>query len=90
MREIDHILVENGDLFDGTREQFRDCFFSNADNNQIIDWCIVNKYTLAINGIILVACACPTNTKVKINPDCTCDKVDNQCCNLLCRNFYPQ
>jgi len=24
------IVVENGDMFEGTREQFMDCFFSNA------------------------------------------------------------
>jgi len=38
-REIDHILIENGDVFDGTREQFRNCFFDNANDTEIIDWC---------------------------------------------------
>ena len=31
------IIVENGDIFEGTREQFMDCFFSNGDDEEIID-----------------------------------------------------
>jgi len=50
-KDTDHILVENGDMFDGTREQFKDCFFDNADNFVITDWCKVNEWTLEINGV---------------------------------------
>lgn len=49
----DHILVDNGVMFDGTREQFMDCFFSNANNNEIIHWCVQNKFTLKINGKLI-------------------------------------
>jgi hypothetical protein len=48
--ETDNILVEGGDMFDGTREGFRDCFFSNADNENIINWCGSNGWSLEING----------------------------------------
>ncbi|HET6226036.1 MAG TPA: hypothetical protein VFF27_07135 [Bacteroidia bacterium] len=46
----DRILVENGDMFDGSRDQFADCFFSNATNEQISDWCRDNDWKLSING----------------------------------------
>lgn len=46
----DHFLVEDGDIFDGTREMFMDCFFSNASNGQIIEWCFQNEFTLEINS----------------------------------------
>lgn len=46
----DHILVENGDIFDGTREQFRDSFFDNAYDNQITEWCVKNDWVLTINN----------------------------------------
>lgn len=29
------ILVEYGDIFDGTREEFMDCFFSNANDEEM-------------------------------------------------------
>lgn len=48
--EDDKILVENGDMFDGTREQFMDCYFSNASNNNIMDWCFDQGFNLSING----------------------------------------
>ncbi len=48
------ILVENGDMFDGTREQFMNCFFSNADDEQIKIWCIENDWSLTINGEIIL------------------------------------
>lgn len=56
-KEEDVILVyadpnmsEDSNMFDGTRTQFANCFFSNADNYQIFDWCKKEKYTLTING----------------------------------------
>lgn len=42
------ILVDNGDMFEGTREQFMNCFFSNADDEQIKSWCLKNGYSLKI------------------------------------------
>ena len=44
-KDSDLIIVENGNLFEGTRSQFRDCFFDNANNGQIIAWCIEQHYT---------------------------------------------
>jgi hypothetical protein len=32
--------IENGEVFAGTLEQFRSCFFSDAIHEQIIDWCM--------------------------------------------------
>lgn len=42
------IIVENGDLFEGTREQFIDNFFSNADDEEIKDWAFDHDYKLKI------------------------------------------
>ncbi len=50
----DRILVDNGDMFEGSRDQFRDCFFDNADNENIIGWCKDNGWKLEINGIVLL------------------------------------
>ena len=48
------ILVENGDIFDGSREEFMNCFFSNADDEEISDWCFDQGYSLKIgNDVIL-------------------------------------
>lgn len=46
----DTILVADGDMFEGTRLQFRNCFFDNANNGVIIDWCAENGWKLSING----------------------------------------
>lgn len=46
-----YIIVEDGDVFQGTREQFMDCFFSNADDGEIKDWCFDNGWTLSIDGV---------------------------------------
>jgi hypothetical protein len=39
------ILIDNGEVFDGTLEQFRDCFYSNATLENIPDWCRDNGHT---------------------------------------------
>ena len=44
------ILVENGDVFEGSRGQFTDCFFTNADDEEIKDWCFDNGWKLEIDG----------------------------------------
>jgi hypothetical protein len=47
----DYIDFENG-LFTGTRNQFRDCFFDNADNRNIIEWRNENDFgSFTINGV---------------------------------------
>ena len=48
------IIVENGDMFDGTREQFMDCFFSNADNEEIKDWCMQHGWKLKIGDKVIL------------------------------------
>lgn len=52
--EEDIIVVENGDMFEGTRRSFRDSFFDNADNYQITDWCKTNVWSLSINGKVFL------------------------------------
>jgi len=39
MSSILHIVIESGDVFEGTLDQFKDCFFSNADVDSIRKWC---------------------------------------------------
>lgn len=46
-----HILVENGEMFDGDRGMFIDSFFSNADDANIIEWCRDNGWSLEIDGV---------------------------------------
>lgn len=46
----DLIVVENGSMFEGNREQFANCYFSNADDENIIAWCRENEFSLIING----------------------------------------
>lgn len=48
----DRIIIDDGDLFEGTRDQFRDNFFDNADDYQITRWCLGmdNWSNLEING----------------------------------------
>lgn len=47
-----HIIVDNGNTFDGNRIQFMDCFFSNADNKKIIKWGKRNNHKIEIDGVI--------------------------------------
>lgn len=47
------IVVDDGDMFEGTRGQFMDCFFSNADDEEIKDWCFTNGYKLKIGEEII-------------------------------------
>ena len=47
----DNILVANGDMFDGSRDAFRDNFFDNANNDQILGWCVQHDWSLEINGL---------------------------------------
>ena len=49
-RRVEQIIIitaycsDDGPMFIGTREDFRDCFFSNADNATILDWCKQQAY----------------------------------------------
>jgi len=36
------IEIDNGETFEGTPNQFKDCFFDNADLDIIYDWCQKN------------------------------------------------
>lgn len=36
--------IDNGDTFEGTLDQFCDCFFSNADEETISAWCADNGF----------------------------------------------
>lgn len=47
------IIVENGEMFEGTREQFMDCFFSNADDKNIKEWCFENDWKLKIGDEVI-------------------------------------
>lgn len=49
------IIVENGDMFEGTRGQFMDCFFSNANDEEIKKWCLENKWNLKIDEETILA-----------------------------------
>lgn len=39
MTNVIGYLIDDGDTFEGTVEQFRDCFFSNADEDTVRQWC---------------------------------------------------
>lgn len=53
-KDTDIIIVANGDMFSGTREQFADTYFSNATNQKIKSWCIKNKLILKINKFKII------------------------------------
>lgn len=41
-------LIDDGNLFQGTLDQFRACFFSNADEEMIRNWCNEQGFTLRV------------------------------------------
>ena len=45
---IPNIIIEGGSIFEGTLNQFKDCFFSNATIKSICDWCVDSDYSLEI------------------------------------------
>ena len=49
-KPIDWIEIDDGNLFDGTRDQFKDCFFDNATDDQIIEWARTLGVSAKING----------------------------------------
>jgi len=46
------IVIENGEVFEGTTEQFRDCFFSNADIDSIRKFCESHGWSVRINECV--------------------------------------
>jgi predicted transcriptional regulator len=56
-KPTDRIIVgEDGLYFEGTRDQFRDCFFDNAHNDQIVYWAkneLGDNPPVWINGILI-------------------------------------
>ena len=48
IKETDIIIIDSGATFEGTLEQFEDCFFSNAKYESIKEWCDKNKSILEI------------------------------------------
>jgi len=49
-KETDHILINNGEMFDGTRKSLRNTYLENANNEEIKGWCHDMDFTLRING----------------------------------------
>ena len=50
---MDKIVIENGDFFEGTREQFENCYLfpDSVSDEEIKQWCVDNQlYPLVING----------------------------------------
>jgi len=48
MKKVKKYIIDNGEMFDGTVEQFQDCFFSNADEDTVRDWCNNMDYNLEV------------------------------------------
>lgn len=46
-----HIIIEGGDVFEGSIEQFKDCFFDNADIDTISWWCGEHGYALEVKDV---------------------------------------
>lgn len=67
-RPDDHILIDNGEFFEGTRDQFRDCFFDNANNSAIVNFC-KNKVHLkvSVNGVTLYDPSVPDLSNLNLN-----------------------
>lgn len=40
------IIVDDGDLFEGHQGHWADCFFSNAEQSVILQYCLENGYTV--------------------------------------------
>lgn len=43
------IVIEAGELFEGTLAEFQDCYFSNATRKRIKNWCDHNEYHVAFS-----------------------------------------
>lgn len=54
MQDSDFIEVDGGNVFSGTRDQFRNWYFDNSDDDEIKDWCQKNGWSLIINDIVIL------------------------------------
>ena len=80
----DRIIV--GEMFEGTRDMFRDCFFDNATNEQIIDWSksMDEPYTITHeDGSVL------TNAN-NTEPIENADQLENKIAKLGCGLTYEE
>lgn len=41
-------VIDGGDMFEGTLDQFKDCFFPNATDRLIRSWCREQEYILEV------------------------------------------
>lgn len=48
---IETIIIDDGDTFEGSLEQFEDAFFSNATKENIVDFCKSNNMKLEFSTI---------------------------------------
>lgn len=42
------VKIDDGEVFEGTIAMFRDCFFDNASEETIADWCFDREFKLEI------------------------------------------
>ena len=88
-KETDRILIGiYGEMFDGTRDMFRDCFFDNATNDEIIHWCKRDlddeRYIITHeDGTVLTNI---DNTK----PIKNADELENKIAKLQCSLTYEE
>lgn len=52
-KQTDIIRIESGYMFEGTRELFRNCYFDNATNEEILSWCKQSNMTFEVNNTLL-------------------------------------
>lgn len=48
MKSYNRYIINDGSLFNGTIEQFCDCFFNTRNEIDIVNWCCENEYKLEI------------------------------------------
>jgi len=48
VKAIARIIIDDGETFDGTLEQFKDSYFDNADENSIAEFCETHGWKLEI------------------------------------------
>lgn len=50
----DLILVDDGEIFIGTRAEFSKLFFDASDNRELEDWGAAKGYSIQVNGEIII------------------------------------
>ena len=66
--------IDNGEIFEGTVDQFKDCFFSNSSEKNVRTWCEQQGYKFEIYDLVCEYCKMPIND---IN-ELTWDKRNNK------------